>query len=137
MKIFLLIIVAACFMLACKKSAPISPGLFGKWELRKKYGGWTGIDSVYKSGNGTAFQLNSDSTYKQFVNGKLTAEGVFHYKKNSIQIGNSFYDALIFGNNINVTISYNNMVNIIGTKLTLGTSITDGIAEDYQKIQNQ
>lgn len=127
---------AAFCMLACKKDQPVSPSFFGKWELRRIYGGFSYRDSDYLAGNGTLYQFNSDSTYKYFIKGELSSQGVFHYRKHSILIGNAFYDALILKDTVPATITYDDMVNIKGTKLTLGTTMTDGIATDYEKISN-
>jgi hypothetical protein len=132
MKTFLLIIVAACFMLACKKSGTISPGFFGKWELRRTYGGYGGFDSTYNAGNGTAYQFNSDSTYKHFTKSKLDAQGVFHIKIYNNPAENTIANKLIFfGNDTIGTPIYPT-----ATKLTIGTTAADGLASDYVKIQN-
>ena len=136
MKILLSILVAICCLTACKKGESLSPGIFGKWELRRVYGGFGYRDSTYKAGNGTIYQFNSDSTYKYFINGKLSTQGVFHYKKHSIQIGDTFFDALILGDDTSGNITYDNLVSLKGATMTLGTTITDGIASDYQKIGN-
>jgi hypothetical protein len=127
-----LIIIATCFFLmACKKSEPISPGLFGKWELRRMYGGLAGFDSTYKAGNGRIYQFNRDSTYKHFTMNKQDAQGVYHIKKNNNPFANSV-DEIIFDNNI-----YGDPFSLNGTKLTIGTAIADGIAMDYVKIKNE
>ena len=136
MKKLLFLIVAAFCLLACKKDQPVSPGLFGKWELRRMYGGLYYRDFAFAAGNGTLYQFNTDSTYKYFIKGELKSQGVFHYRKHSILIGDAFYDALILNDTVPATISYDNMVKIKGTTLTLGTTITDGIASDYQKVSN-
>ena len=133
MRAAILIIIAACCCLSCKKSSPISPGLFGKWELRRMYGGFLGIDSAYKPGNGTIYQFNSDSTYKYFVKGKLNSQGIYHYRKNGYAAGgNTFYDALVLDN-----VSYGEMAVLSGTKLTIGNNWADGIAVEYAKISDR
>jgi len=124
----LLIIAVCCLALACKKTS-VSPGLFGKWELRRSYGGFAYFDSTYKAGNGNVFQFNKDSTYKQFINNKLNAQGTFHVVK------------LIYGGSVSAGIVLGNAGNpehfdYEGTKITLGTSADDGIASEYQKISN-
>ena len=49
---------------SCEKGGTVAPGFFGKYELRRQYGGLYYRDSTYKAGNGTVYQFNSDSTYK-------------------------------------------------------------------------
>lgn len=124
----LFIIIAVCCFTACKKNG-VSPGLFGKWELRRSYGGFAYFDSTYKAGNGNTFQFNRDSTYKQFINNKLSAQGTFHIVK------------LIYGGSTSAGIVFDNIqnpepFNFNGTTFTVGTSFDDGIASDYQKISN-
>lgn len=132
MRKILLVIVIACFgMLACKKSASISPGIFGKWELRRQYGGFGGFDSTYKAGNGRIYQFNRDSSYKKLSNGKLIMQGVFHILKINYPSGSSSLE-IRFDNNL-----YGELFTLNGTKLTIGTTATDGIAMDYVKIQNE
>ena len=125
-----LLIVAVCFcMLACKKDKAVSPGLFGKWELRRMYGGFGYRDSTYAPGNGNIYQFNRDSTYKHLENGSLTEAGFFHIKKNGFRVGDSeFSDVILFNNGDGSPITLKD------NKLTLGTTVTDGIAADYEKI---
>jgi len=132
MKAFLLIIAVGVCFLSCKKGEPVSPGLFGKWELRRMYGGLWWRDSTYKPGNGTVYQFNSDSTFKHFVKGELTETGVFHIKKDVYDGGGGTkYDALIFN-----SATFGEMVILAGTKLTIGNTWTDNIANDYVKISD-
>jgi hypothetical protein len=130
MRVFLLLMIAACF-LGCKKSEPITPGLFGKWELRKQTGGIAGIDSSYKAGNGDIIQFNSDSTFKHYIKGKLDLQGIFHYKKNGYVLGQAVYDELDFNDS-----GFPNAVTVNGDKMTIGLDFDDGIAAQYQKIAN-
>lgn len=121
--------VGLCFI-ACKKSN-ISPGLFGKWELRRSYGGFAGFDSTYKAGNGNVYQFNSDSTYKRFANGKLSDQGTFHITH--IRNPSANYNTEIYFNNT----QYGDQFTFNGsTKFTIGTVADDGVASDYQKISN-
>ena len=129
--ILLLSLVTVC-ALACTKSAPITPGLFGKWELRRSYGGIAGFDSVYKAGNGNIFQFNSDSTYKRFAVNKLTATGVFHIKHYNNPNENSISEYMIFFDNT----TYGQPFNMKGTTITIGTIVTDQVASDFQKISD-
>jgi len=129
--ILLLALVVVC-ALACKKSAPVTPGLFGKWELRHSYGGLAGFDSVYKAGNGNILQFNSDSTYKRFEAKKLTATGVFHIKRYTSSTENPVTTYMIFFDNT----TYGDAFYMKGTTVTIGTTATDGIASDFQKIGN-
>ena len=130
MKTFLLIIAAACCMLACKKSEPVSPGLFGKWELRSMVGGFAGFDSTYKAGNGRIYQFNSDSTYKQFDKSKLIAQGTFHIK--TFYPPSGPYEEIMFNDNSNGEI-----FSMQGTQLTIGEDYDDSIATTFAKIQNE
>jgi hypothetical protein len=131
MKTFILVIVAACCLMACKKSASISPGLFGKWELRSMVGGIAGFDSTYAAGNGRIYQFNSDSTYKQFNKSKLLAQGVFHIVKNTNPNANSIVE-IQFDHNTS-----GEFFSLQGTQLTIGQDVDDGIAMSYAKIQNE
>ncbi|HVW13633.1 MAG TPA: hypothetical protein VHB54_07430 [Mucilaginibacter sp.] len=114
---------------ACRKDHNVSPGLFGKWELRRVYGGFAYFDSTYKAGNGNIYQFGSDSTYKLFIKNKLNAQGMFNVVK------------LIYGGSVSSGIVFNYTENpepfvFTGTKITIGTSNDDGIASEYQKISN-
>ncbi len=84
MKRVLLIVFVACVISACKKSSPVTPGLFGKWELREAAGGdFAYKDSVYKPGSGNIYQFNADSTYSAYLNHTLSAHRTFHIRKNT------------------------------------------------------
>jgi hypothetical protein len=131
-KTFLLALIAASCLLACKKGAVVSPGLFGKWELRHSYGGLAGFDSVYKAGNGTIYQFNSDSTYKHFTKNKLDAQGNFHIKKYNNPSENSISLYMIFFGDD----TYGDAFSMKGDTITIGITVTDGIASDYKKISN-
>src|SRR5437588_10132955 len=95
----ILLVIVVCFgMLACKKSASVSAGIFGKWELRRQYGGYGGFDSTYRGSNGRIYQFNRDSTYKKLSNGKLIMQGVFHILKINYPSGSSIME-IRFDNN--------------------------------------
>ncbi|MGZ3814019.1 MAG: hypothetical protein ACXVB0_20355 [Mucilaginibacter sp.] len=133
MRTFLLAMVVVCCLPGCKKGGNVAPGLFGKWELRRMYGGFAYRDSTYKPGNGTYYLLNSDSTYKYFYLNNLAVQGHFHYMKNGYQGGGDVkYDAITFDNLI-----IGEMIVVKGTKLTLGNTWSDGIANDYVKVAGQ
>jgi hypothetical protein len=136
MKGFLILIVAGGLcMSACKKSSgvaplPVSSGLFGKWELRRQYGGLAGFDSTYKSGNGKVIQFNKDSTFRKLDGNAVVAQGTFRIQILNIPNANGI-DLIYFNGNsqpINFT-----AVNL----LTIGTTAADELASDYQKIQDQ
>ena len=132
MKTILLMMIAACLMMACKKSGTVNPEFFGKWELHRTYGGFGGLDSTYAAGNGTVFQFNSDSTYKHFTKNKLDAQGAFHIKIYNNPTENTIANKMIFfGNDTVGTPIYPTTA-----KLTIGTTAADGLASDYVKIQN-
>jgi hypothetical protein len=126
----LLFILVAFSLVSCKKNEPISPGLFGKWELRRKYGGLAGMDSIYKAGNGDIVQFNSDSTYAHYVKRKLANTGVFHIRVLNTP-GINAVDEIYFDNT-----DYGSRFTINGTKMTIGEDFDDGIAADYEKIGN-
>ncbi len=130
MRTFILIIAAACCMLACKKSETVSPGLFGKWELRRSVGSIAGYDSTYKAGNGTIMQFKSDSTFAYYIKGKLTSQGTFHIKTFIPPSGP--YQEIVYNNNTSGP-----PFNMQGTQLTIGEDFDDGVASSYQKIQNE
>lgn len=130
--VLLIIIVVVICGLSCKKGSTVSPTLFGKWELHHSYGGLAGFDSVYKAGNGNILQFNSDSTYKRFEANKLAASGVFHIKHYNNPNENSISEYAIFFDNT----TYSEPFYMKGTSITIGTTVTDGIASDYQKISN-
>lgn len=129
MRLALSIFIIAFCICSCKKSAPVSPGLFGKWELRNVSGGISYLDSSYKPGNGNIFQINSDSTYQHFSKNKLDQQGFFHINKIIFPSGNPV-EEVIFENYLKEQII------VTGTQMTLGTNAADGIVQDYQKISN-
>jgi len=129
--ILLLLLLATC-ALACKKSEPVQPGLFGKWELRHSYGGLAGFDSVYRAGNGNILQFNSDSTYKRFDPKGLAKTGVFHIKRYTSSTENPVTTYMIFFDNT----TYGDAFYMKGTTITIGTTVADGIASDFQKTGN-
>ena len=131
MKRYLFCLAAAAVLFSCKKSG-VSPQLTGTWELRQMYGGFGYHDSVYVAGNGNKYQFNSNGTYKHFKDGTQDASGTFEYKKKSITFAGEVYDELIFDH----AASGDDMVTLNGSKMTMGTTVTDGIASDYQKISN-
>src|SRR4051812_25934835 len=101
--------------------------------IRRLYGGLYWRDTTYGLGNGTLYQFNSDSTFKYFVKGKLIDSGVFHiYKKAATLGGSERFDMILFNND-----TYGEVFILAGTKFTIGTTVTDGIARDYSKIGNQ
>ena len=132
-KLLLILLICSVYCIsACKKGNSISPNLFGKWELRHSYGGMLGYDSVYKAGNGNILQFNSDSTYKRFEANKLAASGIFHIKHYNSPTGLTISEYEIFFDNT----TYGDTFSRKGTTITIGTTVTDGIASDYQKISN-
>lgn len=129
--LFILAIAAFCTM-GCKKGGSVSPGLFGKWELRRVYGGISYRDSTYKTGNGTVYQFNSNSTYKHFTKNQLDGQGVFHIRIGHELSANQLPDHLIFFDNA----TSGELFALSGTVVTIGTTVTDQIASDYEKISN-
>jgi hypothetical protein len=132
MRCVLLFIAVAFCMMGCEKGTSVSPNLFGKWELRRAYGGFSYRDSIYKAGNGTVYQFNSDSTYKHFTKSQLDGQGVFHIKRYTNPAENTISNYQIFFDNT----TYGTPFSMKGTMITIGTTVTDQIASDYQKISN-
>ena len=126
----LTLIIAGCLG-ACSKSTNIAPGLFGKWELRRMYGGFAYKDSTYAAGNGTIYLFDSDNTYKHYTKNQLDGRGTFSIKKNGYQLGQDYFDELLLDNN-----TTGDPITVTNNKMTIGTTVTDGIAADYQKISN-
>lgn len=134
MKKILLFILIIAGLAACKKENQkpvISPGLFGKWELRRVHGGLAGLDSTLAEGNGTIFQFKSDSTYVHFFQNSPNAQGTFRIIKSGYDGGGVKYDEVIFGTDIS-----GDPIILNETKLIIGTTIADGFEYDYEKISN-
>ena len=129
MKRILLIAFVACLASACKKTG-ISPGLFGKWELRSEVGSIVGFDSTFTAGNGRVFIFNRDSTYKRLNKGVLVSQGTFHIKAFYPPSGYASESIFFNDNTSGVPFIFN------GTQLTIGADIDDGVATTYQKIGN-
>ncbi|MDO3625563.1 hypothetical protein [Mucilaginibacter sp. BT774] len=130
MRTYLLLTLIVVGALACKKTEPVRPGLFGKWEIHRRYGSLLGFDSTYTAGNGTIYQFNSDSTYKYYIKYKLASTGTFHVRPlNAPGINLSL--KLYFDND-----TYGELFSYSGTTMTIGTAAGDGIASDYIKVGN-
>lgn len=127
MKAFILIIVAACLMAGCKKDSSPFAKYYGKWELRKTSGGGFVLsDSTYKPGNGNIYQINSNSTYKHFAKGALDKQGTYQIKATDNTNDAIYFDGEDNGEPISIT----------GAQMTLGMTVADGIAYNYDKIGN-
>ncbi len=133
MKAFILTAIVIVCMVACKKgSNPASPVFFGKWEVRRTYGGFIiPPDSVYKPGNGNILQLNSDSTYESYAKSKLSGQGVFHIRKNAFKSGPNSYDELYYDNDA----SSGSLIFFNGDTLTIRPIIPDISTTAYLNIQ--
>ena len=132
MKKYLTLVIIIVGLLSCKKSGvKVSPDLFGKWELRRFYGGrFSNLDSVYKPGNGNVYRFNADSTYKRYDNNGLVAQGKFHIRRGNVYQLQSANTILFDNDNDGEPVAVN------GTKLTIGTTVADGPAYEYLKISN-
>jgi hypothetical protein len=129
MKSILFIFIGACFFLACKKSATITPVPVGKWELRHQLGGW-GYDSTYVAGNGNIYEFRSNSTFKKYDKGTLLDQGTFRIQTNNNPSANSV-NIILFNSDVS-----GQPFSMSGITMTIGTSIADGITSEYQKIAN-
>jgi len=133
MKTFTLVAMMALCMLACTKPQPLSPYLFGKWEVRKTYGGFIiPPDSTYKPGNGNVIQFNADSTYNHYTLAGLVSKGTFHIRTGAFKNGATTYDEIYFDSDT----SARSLIILSGDMLTLKPMIPDISTTDYQKIGN-
>ncbi|TSD64164.1 hypothetical protein FFF34_016585 [Inquilinus sp. KBS0705] len=129
MKKALLLVVVAIIMAACTKEGMVSPGYFGKYELRASYGGLAGFNNKYQPGNGNIFEFKSDSTFVRYEKNKAEESGVYHIKIDTTVNGAKF-GTIVLGTN-----NYPEAFSIKADTITIGTTLTDGIASDYVKIQ--
>ena len=134
MKAFILTAIVIVSMVSCKKGGnPVSPYLFGKWEVHRVYDGFIiPPDSIYKPGNGNILQFNSDSTYDRYANNKLTAQGIYHIRKNGFKNNQSNYDEVYFDSDT----SFKSLIMLNGDILTIKPLIPDIATTDYQKMQD-
>jgi hypothetical protein len=131
MKTFTIAALIAFCLFSCKKPQPLSPYLFGKWEVRKTYGGFIiPPDSTYKPGNGNVMQFNSDSTYNHYQQNNLVASGNFHVRLNAFKNGQTTYDEIYFDGDATA----GSLIILSGDMLTLKPLIPDISTTDYQKI---
>jgi hypothetical protein len=131
MKKILSLVFIIAGLLSCKKeNVEVSPGLFGKWEIRRTYGGFAGSNTVYKPGNGTTYQFNSDSTFKQYYDGQFSTQGTFHIRSFFPPSGYNYEEIRFNNDTIGERFAFS------GTKLTIGEDFDDGFASDYEKVQN-
>ncbi|MBB5396215.1 hypothetical protein [Mucilaginibacter sp. AK015] len=128
-KILFCVAILACLASCKKEKTALSPGLFGKWELRSKSGGFSGTVGYYPPGNGDIYQFNSDSTYSKIDSNKVTSAGKFHIKITNIEQG---YKQ---GNIEFVDIDYKDAFAMKKDTIYIGTSIADGIRSVYAKIK--
>ncbi|HVV55625.1 MAG TPA: hypothetical protein VHC47_09885 [Mucilaginibacter sp.] len=134
MKRFLILIIAVCSLAACKKDgSPVSANIIGKWELHERRGGnIIPQDTIYQAGNGNILQFYADSTYKQYTNGTLSAQGVFHIIINGYRSGTDVYDELYFDNDV----YFDYLISISGNSLILKPLMPDIGTTAYVRITN-
>ena len=133
MKRLVLFAFAAAGLAACKKGNPLTPYLFGKWEVTRVYGGNIyPPDSIYKAGNGNIMQFNADSTFERYTNGKLVYQGIFHTRKNGFNNGQSSYDVIWF----DADTSFKSVLLLNRQVLTIKPLIPDISTTDYDKISD-
>ena len=131
MKRFVLLLIAIACLAACKKGNPLTPYLFGKWEVTRVYGGNIyPPDSVYKPGSGNILQLNADSTFARYYNNVLAAQGTFHTRKNGFSNGQTSYDEIWF----NADTSFKSIILLNGSTLSIKPLMPDISTTDYNKI---
>jgi hypothetical protein len=129
MKKIAVIILLFIVFVACHKDSPVLPGLMGKWELRTTSGGFAGGTQNYPKGNGNILQFTSTTAYKRYEANKLTSEGTYEIKKGIIIYSNEKVDSIYFDQH-----NWGDVINVQGTKLTIGTGYADGIVSGYEKI---
>jgi hypothetical protein len=127
-KALLMIAVVAC-LAACKKdkNPQITSGLFGKWELAYRHGGFS--PSVKVSNTGDMYQFNSDSTYVRYVDNKATANGQFSI--NIYETRDTLKFGLIKFTNPNSTEAWTETPHSV----IIGSSIADGPSYEYVKVK--
>ncbi|OOQ58882.1 hypothetical protein [Mucilaginibacter pedocola] len=131
MKKALLLATLIIALASCKKDETPNnnSGLFAKWELAFRYGGWAPAQRVTNSGD--FYEFKRDSTYVRYIDNKVTASGRF-----SIHI-NETRDTLKFG-----TIKFTNPESTEAwaqtpNSITIGTSIADGPSYEYRKVNSK
>ena len=128
MKRFLLIVLVASSLVACKKGG-VSPtvNIVGKWELHERKGGFIQpADSTYHAGNGNIYQFNSDGSYQQYENGTLTINGTYRLDKDTLYFNNNSYgDQAIYS-----------LIVVSGNTLTFEPQTADMGTMIYSKLQN-
>ncbi|MEO7213809.1 hypothetical protein [Mucilaginibacter sp.] len=129
MKKALLLIATVCFLSACTKTDMPEGSIFGKYELRATYGGFSYHYDKFPPGNGSIFQFKSDSTYNRYAGDAIPASGKYHIKITGIE-GGARYGTIAFN-----TSDYPEAFRIKGDTITIGTTATDGIASDYVKLK--
>jgi hypothetical protein len=136
MKRFLLILIVAGSLVACKKNSTtpttttVSRGIAGWWELRRTSGGLR-PDLIYASGNGNIYEFNSNNnTYKKYQASLLVAQGTFRIVDNLGPAENGIILIYFDSSTTGEQLQYDSRT------LTIGTSAADGPAWTYQKISN-
>ena len=116
-----------------KKSDSLTTGLFGKWEITKRFGGNI-LPANFQAGNGTVYQFNSDSTYKHYQDGTLNESGVFHIVKSALKYDTVAYNVLYFNNDHSLFAS--SIITVNGNQLTLAPLMPDFARTVYIKTGN-
>lgn len=109
--------------------SPVTPGLFGKWEMRLKMGSIAGFDSTFKAGNGRILQFKSDSTYAQYSKNRLVNQGTFHIRPSDFPSPGS--KSISFDGS-----DYADVFILKGDSLQIGMDFDDGIETRYVKISD-
>ncbi|RWY49496.1 hypothetical protein [Mucilaginibacter gilvus] len=125
----LLLIATVCFLSACTKTDVLDGSIFGKYELRATYGGFSYHYDKFSPGNGSIFQFKSDSTYNRYAGDAIAASGKYHIKITNTE-GGVRYGTIAFN-----TSDYREAFRIKGDTITIGTTVTDGIASEYVKLK--
>lgn len=130
MKRCFLLVAVVVAVSACKKNnVTITPGLFGKWEMRLKMGSIAGFDSTFKAGNGRILQFKSDSSYLQYSKNRIVNQGTFHIRPSDFPAPGS--KAISFDHS-----DYADVFILKGDSLQIGMDFDDGIETRYVKISD-
>jgi hypothetical protein len=128
MKRFLLVVLVASSLAACKKNG-VSPSvnIVGKWELHERKGGFIQpMDSTYTAGNGNIYQFNRDGSYQEYFNGTLSINGTYRLNKDTLYYNNSSYSDQA---------SYS-LIAVSGNTLIFRPQTADMGTMIYNKLQN-
>ncbi len=134
------LILSILIIASCHRSKSVddkkvySNSLEGAWELRELRGGMiAGLSPYYSPGNGQ-IRAYKDSSFKFYVNGKLTDTGTFTLTRDTCPATHTLMDAYI----ISTAYGHKTFFGISKDTLTLydGVIAADGTIAKYVRINN-